>query len=247
VSNDARLRLGLLLLILVALAFYAVLQRPWEGDDGAEVVIAAPSSSACATDAMPSPKTIDLDRLGRLRSEVSSQAVFGVDLDSYEEGFVGTTAAFSDAEPTMQPIGTSIGGVPAGYEYRWWTPSRHDVVADVWFFDSPARAEDFLARASSPRCRQAATAASAVAPAGGRDLEWRNPFGFMQQDLFFARGSRVYRLAVVAPGAPHKPVPAQRRAGFRLVNALGCELLGLACALRRPSGTVRAPVLRAER
>jgi hypothetical protein len=230
VSNDARLRLLLLLLVLTALAAYAVVQRPWESD-GEEVAAASPST--CPAAASPTPRTISLGRLARLRSEISPQAVFGADLDSYEEGFIGTAAAFSDAEPTMQPIGTADEGVPAAYEYRWWTPSGHDVVADVWVFDNSGSARDFLTQASSPRCRQAATAAAARFPTDGRNLEWRNPFGFMQQDLFFARGPHVYRLAVVAPRAPHDPVSTSRRAGFELVNALGCELLGLTCGLRR--------------
>ena len=220
-SNDARLRLAFLLLVLIALAAYAVLQRPWEGD-GEEVVAA--SSSACSAGASPIPRTISLGQLARLRSEISSQAVFGADLDSYEEGFVGTAAAFSDAEPTMQPIGTADEGMPAAYEYRWWTPSGHDVVADAWVFDDSGGARDFLAQASSPRCRQAAMSAAARFPADGRNVEWRNPFGFMQQDLFFARGPRVYRIAVVAPRANEESV-ALRREGFKLVNVLGGNLL----------------------
>lgn len=221
VSNDARLRLVFLLLVLIALAAYAAVQRPWETGGGEEVASASP---ACPASEVPIPKTVGLSQLARLRSEISAPPVFGVDLDSYEEGFVGTAAAFSDAEPTMQPIGSADEGVPAAYEYRWWTPSGHDVVADVWVFDDSASARDFLAQASGPRCRQAATAAAAPFPAGGRNVEWRNPFGFMQQDLFFARGPRVYRIAVVAPRANEESV-VSRREGFKLVNVLGANLL----------------------
>ncbi|MGN6257351.1 MAG: hypothetical protein ACTHN3_06340 [Solirubrobacterales bacterium] len=84
--------------------------------------------------------------------------------------------------------------------------------------------EGFVGTASGERCRRDATAAVAAFPAGGRNLEWRNPLDFVQQDLFFARGSRVYRVAVVAPGANEANV-ASRRRGFKLVNALGARLL----------------------
>lgn len=227
VSNDGRLRLLLLLLILGGLIAYAATQGFWAEGGGGEAAVAGPSG--CPGAPAPAPRTIGLEQLGQLREGISSEAVFGVHLDSYEQGFVSTAAAFSDQEPTMQPINNAEEGVEAGYEVRWWTPSRHDVVADVWLFEDSGSAEDFVDRATSPRCRTAATAAAARAPAGGRNLEWRNPYGFMQQDLYLARGPRVYRLAVVAPGSQESPTAAERRDGFRLVDALGCELVGLAC------------------
>jgi hypothetical protein len=234
VSNDGRLRLVFLLLILVALTAYAVTQRPWAiHGAGAEAV--APSTG-CPVEKVPTLQMVSLTELDRLREGIVAEAVFGADLHSYEEGFVGTAAAFSDQEPTMQPISTSDKGVEAGYEIRWWTRSRHDVVADVWVFEDAGSAGDFIDRATSPQCRESAKATTAPAPHGGIDLEWRNPFGFMQQDLYFARGPRVYRLSVVVPGAPDHPVAPVRREGFGLVNALGCEVLGLACGLHHREG-----------
>ena len=212
VSNDGRLRLAFLLLVLAGLTVYAVSQRPWNVGGEGEAAVAA--SSDCPESATPALRTVDMKQLGRLRKGISSQAVFGAELDSYEEGFVGVAAAFSDAEPTMQPINTSDQGVEAGYEFRWWTPTRHDVVADVWLFADADSAADFVDRATSTRCRQGARATTAPAPEGGIDLEWRNPFGFMQQDLYVARGPRVYRLAVVPPGAPEHPVTSVRHEGF---------------------------------
>lgn len=227
VSNDGRLRLLVLLLILAGLGAYAVAQRPWVGGGGGAAV-ASPSN--CPDIDMPGLQTIDLARLDRLRGTITAEAVFGTELHSYEEGFVGTIAAFSDQEPTMQPINTSDQGVEAGYEIRWWTPGRHDVVADLWLFEDAGSAKDFIDLATSIRCRPAARETTAPAPADGIDLEWRNPFGVMQQDLYLARGSRVYRLGVVVAGAPEHPVVTTRREGFTLVNALGCQLLDLRCA-----------------
>jgi hypothetical protein len=233
VSNDGRLRLLFLLLILAGLAAYAVVERPWTvGGEGSAAVAA---SSTCPENATPALRTVDLEQLNRLREGITAEAVFGADLHSYEEGFVDTAAAFSDQEPTMQPIGSSDEGVEAGYEIRWWTPSRHDVVADVWLFEDAAGAETFVDAATSRRCREAARETMAAAPDGGVNLEWRNPFDFMQQDLYLERGARVYRLSVVVPGAPDHPVISTRREGFELVDALGCEVLGLSCGLHHQS------------
>lgn len=229
VSSDARLRLGLLLVILAGLALYAVTHWPWGGKDEG-LATAAPS---CPSEEAPEPRTVSLDRIAELGRQISAEALFGVNLHSYEEGFVGTGSAWSDGEPTMQPVGESEDGVPAGYEIRWWTPSRDDVVADVWLFADPQSARSFLTLASSPACRTAPTAAAASAPDGGRNLEWRNPYGFVQQDLFLAQGARVYRLSVVQAGEDGKPSAAERRRGFALVDALGCSVLGLDCALRQ--------------
>lgn len=236
VSNDGRLRLVFLLLILAVLGAYAVIQRPWAGGGDGEDAVAAAAN--CPGTETPPLRTVDLKHLDRLRQEITAPAVFGADLHSYEEGFVGTAAAFSDQEPTMQPISTSDKGVEAGYEIRWWTPSRHDVVADVWLFEDAGAAGDFLDQATSTRCREEARETMAPRPDGGVDLEWRNPLGFMQQDLYLTRGPRVYRLAMVVPGAPEHPVSSVRHEGFKLANALGCELLGLPCGLHRksPSG-----------
>lgn len=232
-SNDGRLRLFFLLLILAVLVAYAVIQRPWVvGSNGAAAVAA---SSNCPNTTIPGLRTVDLEQLDRLRDGITAQSVFGTDLHSYEEGFVGTAAAFSDQEPTMQPISTSDQGVEAGYEIRWWTPNRQDVVADVWLFEDADAAADFIDRATSARCRDSARETMAPMPDGGVNLEWRNPFGFMQQDLYLPWGPRVYRLSVVVPGAPDHPVSLVRREGFRLVDALGCELLDLSCGLHRPA------------
>lgn len=124
----------------------------------------------------------------------------------------------------MQPLVGSEGVVPAGYEIRWWAPSGHDVAADVLLFEDADIARDFFDRAVDTRCREAATTASASYPTGGVDLEWRNPYGYMQQDLFLVRGPRVYRFSVVRPQDKGVPDAGRRKEGFRLVNSLGAPV-----------------------
>ena len=101
---------------------------------------------------------------------------------------------------------------PGGYEMRWWAPNRDDVVADVLRFSGPAQARLFLARAVSARCRDTARLAPARWPAAARNLRWINPDAFAQADVMFARGPRVYRVAIVQPGrAAQAPTPADLR------------------------------------
>jgi len=91
VSNDGRLRLIFLLLILVGLAAYAVVQRPWTVHGaGAEAMAPSPS---CPAEKVPALRTVGLEQLNRLREGIVAETVFGVDLHSYEKGFVGTAAA----------------------------------------------------------------------------------------------------------------------------------------------------------
>lgn len=221
VSSDARLRVGVLLVILAVVLAYAWLQ--WPDSDGEEVV-AAPRSS-CPSERAPALREVSLDRMAELREGISAQAIFGADLDPYEQGLVGPQMAWTDQEPSMQPLVGSAGTVPAGYEIRWWTPTGHNVTAAVMLFSDPSSARDFLALASSTGCRGDSTSAAAPFPSGGKNLEWRNPYGYVQQDLFFVRGSRVYRLAVVPPGEVKEPDSKLRKEGFKLVNALGMALL----------------------
>jgi hypothetical protein len=210
-----------LLTALACLLVYAWSQ--WSGGRGEEV--AAATQSNCPSGGAPSLREVSFERWRRLQEEISAQVLFGTDLDPYEQGMVGPLLAWTDEEPSMRPLADYEGRVPAGYEIRWWAPTGHNVVADLMLFEDAQSARDFVDRAASTRCREKATAAAASSPAGGRNLEWRNPYGFMQQDLFLARGARVYRLSVVPPGDNGMPTEERREEGFRLVNALGAALL----------------------
>ncbi len=233
-SNDARLRLVLLLTALAWVLVYAWSQWPdGEGEGVAAATVAARSN--CPSEDLPSLREVSFESWRELQEELSAQVLFGTDLDPYEQGMVGPLLAWTDEEPSMRPLADYEGSVPAGYEIRWWAPSGHNVVADLMLFEDAGSARDFVDRAASTRCRDGATAAAASFLAGGRNLEWRNPYGFMQQDLFFARGSRVFRLSVVPPGDKGLPTAARREEGFRLVNALGAALLSDPAASRAGS------------
>jgi hypothetical protein len=222
VSSDGPLRAVLLLTALAWVLVYAWSQSA--GGGGGEVAAAAQSN--CPSGGAPPFREVSFERWRQLQEEIPAQVLFGTDLDPYEQGMVGPQLAWTDEEPSMRPLADYEGTVPAGYEIRWWAPTRHNVVADLMLFEDARGAREFVDRAASTRCREKATAAPASFPAGGRNLEWRNPYGFMQQDLFLARGARVYRLSVVPPGDTGMPMEERREEGFRLVNALGAALLG---------------------
>lgn len=219
------MRLVLLLAILVALSGYAVTHVDW--DEGGEAEVLA-SPARCSVQRVPDLREVSAERLVELREEITSEVLFGSFFHPYEEGTVDPLSAWTDNEP-VQLTAEGDEEVEAGYEMRWWVPSGHDVVADVLVFADARGARDFVDRAASVRCREEATAQPAPFPDGGRNLEWRNPLGYMQQDLFLARGPRVYRLAIVPPGERQTPSIAIRKEGFALVNALGCALLKSDC------------------
>ena len=164
--------------------------------------------------------------------------LFDRSLRPYEQGPVPSIAAWSDSEP-----GTSA-SLPPGprqqgsYEMRWWLGNGDDVVADVLLFVDAGQAQDFFDRASSTECRPESSARAASFPPGGRNLAWRNPDGFMQEDVFLLRGRRVYRVAAVTAGADRRITAAARREAFSLVDGLACALPGALCAME-PAGFVK--------
>ncbi len=154
---------------------------------------------------------------------------FDKSLHPYEQGLVASSSAWSDSEPgthKLLPLGPRD---PGGYEMRWWMANGDDVGADVMVFANTRQARDFFMRASSTRCRPASATLAASFPPGGRNLEWRNPDGFAQEDVYLLRGRRVYRVAVVKAGAGGSITAAARSAAFSLVNGLACALPGAAC------------------
>lgn len=153
----------------------------------------------------------------------------------YELGPIDSIAAWSDSNP-----GTSITTDQAGYEMRWWMRNRDDVVADAWVFSDAMQAHDYFTRASSSRCRPASTAVAASFPPGGRDVEWRNPDGFAQEDLYLLRGRRVYRVSVVKAGVGASATVAARLAAFSLINELACALPDAGCDVYESPSTVAA-------
>lgn len=230
--RDDRARLILLLGLLAALVAYVAMSRT--GAFGGASGPLAGAASDCPAAGAPSVDTVSRDRLLRLRDNLRQIVAFDRRIHPYEEGPILAGSAWSDAEPGVGGALPSSG--PAAYEMRWWMPSGDDVVADGMVFAAPGEARDFLERASSADCRSDSNAVTAPLPPGGRNLEWRNPEGFAQEDVYLRRGSRVYRVAVVRPGAGSRATPAARRLAFRLVDILACALPEAECPLPQGPG-----------
>lgn len=229
--RDERVRLIALLLILAVLGAYAATSRTgiFNFTDGPiasrEAVESCPPRKTPAVEAIPSA------RLLRLREGLHRVVFFASGLRLYESGLVASGAAWSDSEPVIQKSLPPNSREPGGYELRWWTPSGDDLVADVMVFADSTQARAFFKLASRSECRQDSAAFAAAFPPGGRNLEWRNPDGFAQEDLYMLRDRRVYRVAVVKAGARGRISVGARDAAFSMVNGLACALPDAACHL----------------
>jgi hypothetical protein len=220
---DRRVRLTLLFAVLASLAFYLVSSR-----SGLLGSATGERGEDCPSMGPPSPASVNRAELSGLREELRP-VVAGRGAGLYEQGVVDSGYMWSDGLPGTGASLPSGPVHPGAYEMRWWMPDHNDVVADVLAFDSADQAHDFFERASSPRCRTEADAIDAPSPAGGRNLVWRNPDGFAQEDLFLQHGRRVYRVGTVLAGLSHRVTFIGRIAGFLLVNELGCALPGADC------------------
>lgn len=155
-------------------------------------------------------------------------------LTPYEQGVIIAAAAWTDMEPGNGGVPSS-GQQPGGFEMRWWTVGRDDVVGDVFLFENAADAKEYLALATSPKCRSKASQRAALFPPGAHNLEWSNPFSYAQQDVYLKRGPRVYRVSVVQPAVHATVGAAMRLQGFHLVNELACDLPGAGCGSSEPA------------
>jgi hypothetical protein len=217
------IRLALLLACCVALALWLAAERT--GALGHTT-----ASAPCPSTGAPRVVQVTAAELGGLRASVARAMPDRIGR-LYEEGTIEGANAWSDNSPSPPPA-IAATPRPGGYEMRWWAPNRDDVVADALLFNSSAHAREFLLRATNPSCRAAAHAAAARWPSGARNLRWVNPDGFAQADAMFARGSRVYRVAIVQTGrAARTPTPADLRRAFRVVDTLACLLPAAACEI----------------
>ena len=226
--RDERVRLVLLLAVLATLAAYAV--TSWTGAfgiAGGPAVGAGPGD--CPAEGAPAVDTIARGQLRALREDVRRVVFFDPSLRPYEQGPVASSSAWSDEEPGTRRALPQGSSVPGAYEMRWWMANRDDVVADAMLFAGAEEAGDFFRRASSTGCRPASTALAASLPPGGRNLGWRNPDGFAQEDVFLLRGRRVYRVAAVTAGSGARIAAAERSRAFALVDGLACALPGATC------------------
>lgn len=213
--GDPRVRLTVLLVLLVAVAAYGApkIIGNLEGN-------AAPRP-ACAPGPFPVDATLTASTL---EPAVAASGIWrlvgGGTQDT--EGWQGPIAAWTDGFPST----AGAGGV--GYEIRWWSARGEHQLVDLFVFANPAQARAYVRQATSTRCRSNGSAYSTTRLAGGRGFVWRNPFGFLQGDVFFARGDRAYRLGEVGP--------ASDRDGQPLVQAaqqLACALPDAVCRPRR--------------
>jgi len=236
---DSRLRLGLLLVGL-AVAVLALLSGKTElfnRGSGSAQARGAAFAPGCPGQGAPEVKSIPGSDIAALRNTVSRIMPPRVGR-VYETGTITTSNLWSD-DPPSSSSGSPAGSVPAGYEVRWWALDRQgnedDVVADVLEFATERQAEDALARAASPRCRQDGAAHAARLPSGAGHLYWVNPDNFQQWDVLFARGRRLYRVVDVPSSYPPATGPAQRgleqHRANSTVEVLACALPGAGCQI----------------
>jgi uncharacterized protein len=156
---------------------------------------------------------------------------------TYEYGPVGLSDMWSDDAPmSLRETRLAHGMWPASYEIRRFAANGDDVVADVLELPTSAQAALFVAHVTSVRCRVDGRASPADDPPGTRNVVWKNPDGFTQQDAFLLRGDLVYRVADVrAPRAGVSPATQERQV-LTLVDRLACALPAAGCARDRGSG-----------
>lgn len=238
--SDRGVRLALLLTLLASLVAYLFANGTGAlgltgGSSGETFIL-----GSCPVEGAPRAAGLSRSRLAGLRRDVNRVILLERGLRPYELGLSHPLSAWSDAEPGTSAALPRYSGDKGGYEMRWWLRNRDDLVADAWIFADTGQARDFLGRASSTKCRTASTVATAPFPEGGRDLEWRNPEGFAQEDLFMQRGRRVYRVSVVLAGVGASATLAEQKAAFFLVNDLACALPGAGCDVYASPATAAA-------
>lgn len=220
----------LLLGLLAALVVYVLATRTEALDTAAGTTagVGAGTAVGCRAQSTPSVETVSSATLRGLREDLRG-VMFDRGRRLYEQGVVASSYAWSDDEPGKRMSLPPGPRDPGGYELRWWAADGDDVVADVFVFAGTGQAHDFFEQASSTRCRPSSVALTASSPPGGRDLAWRNPDRFAQEDVYLLRGPRVYRVSVVRAGAGPSITPADRSSALSLVNGLACALPGAAC------------------
>jgi hypothetical protein len=221
-----RLRLTLLLALAAALLAYLVVART-NAFGTASAGAPAGSAADCPERSAPPVTLASATTLQEMREDLRG-AMSGRERRLYEEGPIAELNAWNDNPPAQRQPPDDV-SKPGAYELRWWAPDGDDVVDDAFLFSQQAAARKFFALASSPACRPAAVALSASSPPQGRNLAWRNPDGYAQEDLYMQRGRLVYRVGVVRADAGASVTHAARSAAFAFVDGLACALPGAGC------------------
>lgn len=120
--------------------------------------------------------------------------------------------------------------VDAGIEMRWWSDAGNHLGASLFVFPNDRSAAEYVSDAASALCRFDAIAAAVSRPSGARAVIWENPEGWLQTDVYFARGVNVYRLAAVAQGPRgERPQTADFGQLVRVPENLACALANADC------------------
>lgn len=221
-----RVRLRLLLASLGVLLVYLFASRAG--------VVSHTGGAGCPASSARQVRSVTAADLSELRASVAKALPRRIGR-LYEEGTITSANAWSDNSPSPPPLSSSTLRA-AGYEMRWWAPSRDDVVADVFLFGGPRQAREFLVQAAATRCRPSGSVAAASWPAQALNLLWVNPDGFTQEDVLFSSGARVYRVGEVLAGRTgQKPTRRELRRAFFTVDTLACLLPGARCLRARHS------------
>jgi membrane protease YdiL (CAAX protease family) len=226
------------LLVVLALAIVALLQtrtRVFSTGSAHTSALASvrargrAAEASCEDGADVSLADVDLGGILRLRGDVRG-VIDSVRGRTYEWGTIRPQDMWSDGSPQRLAQASVAGEMwPASYEIRRFASDGDDIVADVLALATPAQAERFLARASSPRCHRDGEASPAPDPPQTHNLVWANPDGFTQEDAFLARGNLVYRVADVHTPPPGTPRATQEREALMTVNRLACSLAHAGC------------------
>lgn len=201
------------------------------------------AGESCPIDRAPSLASVEPGQLAGFKRNLEQMIATREDLapgesgwDPYEEGVVSANAAWTDMEPGQAGV-LATGPQPGGFEMRWWTRGREDLVADVLLFDDEDAAAEYLELATDPECRTHVAWHKTSLPPAGHNLQWSNPYSYAQQDVFLRRGRRVYRVSVVQPAVGSTVSDATRAAGFLLVNTVACGLPAAGCGTTQPAKT----------
>jgi hypothetical protein len=235
------IRLMVLLGCLAVLVLYLLTAGNGVGGPGVDASRSRTSGAwaiGCPARGAPSVASVDPGRLSALREGLRRVVlVERIPRRLYSLGVISSENAWSDNYPQRNTATALTGArVPAAYEMRWWI-ARTDLVADVFVFLGSGQANDFFRRASSPHCRPEGASIPTSFPPGARDLVWRNPDGFVQEDVYLLRGSRVYRVAAVREQQGIGQTSAKQRIAFAIVNRLACALPDGDCQISRGANT----------
>lgn len=144
-------------------------------------------------------------------------------------GLQEPSAAWADNPPRYVGL-PHVLLVDAGLEMRWWSPAGDHLGASMFVFPDSRSADKFVSEASSSRCRMAAVSAAISQPPSARALVWDNPEGYLQADVYFARGNVVYRLAAVGAGPTgERPTRADVPPLLGVADGLACALTYAGC------------------